>query len=71
MYGDVDLDGEVSIFDVAAVQRYIRGSSLSQEQRNAADVNGDFMIDENDVRLIQEYLASLITKFPVEEQESV
>lgn len=71
LYGDVDLDGEVSIFDVTAVQRYIRGSSLSQEQRNAADVNGDFMIDENDVRLIQEYLASLITKFPVEEQESV
>lgn len=67
LYGDVDLDGEVSIFDVTAVQRYIRGSSLSQEQRKAADVNGDFMIDENDVRLIQEYLASLITKFPVEE----
>lgn len=66
MYGDVDLDGRVSVKDVTLVQKYINGSSLEWEQRTAADVNGDRLIDETDVALIQEYLADGITSFPVE-----
>ena len=66
-FGDVDLDGYISIFDVGCIERKLYGLiSLSAEAKYAADVNGNGNVDLNDAFLIQQYLSGAITSFPIE-----
>lgn len=67
-YGDVNLDGEVTISDATLTQKYLAGLELlSDEQLILADVNGDGEVTINDVTEIQKYLAGLIEEFSVGE----
>ena len=66
LYGDVNLDGVISINDSTTIQRYIAGSTLNAEQLVAGDVNGDGVVNINDATLISKYLSDSITSFPVE-----
>lgn len=66
LYGDVNLDGAISINDSTTIQRYIAGSTLNAEQLVAGDVNGDGVVNINDATLISRYLSDSITSFPVE-----
>ncbi len=67
-YGDVDLDGDVDIFDATEIQRYIASSiEFSAEQLIAADVTGDGVISISDTTDVQLYIEGYITSFSVEE----
>ena len=68
VYGDSNLNGLVNTKDATAVQKYLAGTiDLSEDQKRAADVDGDGDVDINDATLIQKYVASQITIFPVEQ----
>ncbi len=64
-FGDVDMDGEISIYDAGLVSRAASGrTTLSAEKKRRADVNGDGRINSKDTQLIQEYIVENIDKFP-------
>ena len=55
--GDVNLDGQININDVTAIQRHIAELELlSDEQLAMADTNGDEEIDISDATHLQMYL---------------
>lgn len=67
VYGDVNLDGVVTISDATEVQRYINNMcTFSSEQLIAADVDGDGEITIDDAMYIQYYVNGFIDVFPVE-----
>lgn len=67
VYGDVNLDGSVSIKDVALLEKYISGQEdFTTYQLVLADVNGDGIVDQLDKKLISQYVNKEIFKFPVE-----
>lgn len=58
MIGDVDGDGEVTVYDAALIQKYV--ASLATEDQldmTAADVDGDGEVTIFDASLIQRYLS--------------
>lgn len=58
--GDVNLDGEIDINDVTAIQRYIaKLDTLSAKQLIAADADGDGGIDIIDATHLQKYITGL------------
>ena len=58
LLGDVDLNGEVNIFDVTLVQLYsAQSTTLTDEQLANADVNGDGYVNIFDATAIQLMLA--------------
>ena len=62
LYGDVNLDNNVSIMDAAIMQLFIADlTTLTPTQFVLADVNGDGFISVTDVALVQLYLAGLIS----------
>jgi alpha-amylase len=64
LYGDVNLDGSVSIKDATAVQKYIAyNNAFNEIQLKAANVNGDSAINVKDATMIQKYAAALIKSF--------
>lgn len=68
LYGDVNLNGAVSVADSTLIQKYLaHTATLTSEQLVAADVNGDGAVTTKDVTLIQMYVSNLIDSFPVEE----
>lgn len=68
-YGDVDLDGVVSIKDVTLVQQYAADlKPLTAQQLRNGELDNDGSVNVKDATLIQKYLASLITQFPIEEE---
>ncbi len=67
LYGDVDLDGRVSIKDSTQIQKYVAQMvDLNTEQFIAGDVNGDGYVNVTDSTLINEFMSGIITSFPVE-----
>ena len=65
-YGDVNLDGDIDIRDVSAVQKHISGhSNLNNIQQCAANVNGDGYLDISDATLIQKYVVGKVSSFPI------
>ena len=67
LYGDVNLDGVVSVRDKTLVNKYVAGViELTSEQLVAGDVNGDGCVDDEDATLISQYSMGLINCFPVE-----
>lgn len=64
MLGDVDLDGDITIYDVTTLQKYLADmATLSAEQRSVCDVNKDGSIGIDDATTIQKYLADVILSF--------
>ena len=61
LYGDVDLDGHVTIMDVTVLQRYVTGiiAQLAPDQLAAADVDANEKVDIVDATKIQRYLAEM------------
>lgn len=63
LYGDVDVNGEVTLADAITLTRFIAEDpqvSLSSVGKVNADVTGDDTIDSQDAVLILRYLAKLI-----------
>jgi hypothetical protein len=67
LFGDVDRNGEVYFSDISMLNDYIVGSRsfLSDTQMLAADVDGNGVIDDQDVQTIISYVGKTITQFPV------
>ena len=62
--GDVNLDGEMDIMDVIAVNKFLLGTSkLSDMARKNADVDFNDAIDTTDSLLILKYVVALIDSF--------
>lgn len=56
--GDINLDGEITISDVTAIQRYITELDVfTDEQIALADTNGDGEINITDATHLQKYIA--------------
>lgn len=63
LLGDVNQDGQVSLSDIISLSRYLINSSLfplTDDGKEAADVNGDGEIDGQDVRLLTDYVSAVI-----------
>lgn len=68
LYGDVNLDSDVTVADTTDIQMYIAQMQVfTPEQLIAADVNLDGYVNNFDVTYIQMYLAGLIPSLPYEE----
>lgn len=66
-YGDLDLNGKVSVTDLSTVKQAVVGKiSLTPDEKKRADVNGDGKITSTDVLLIMRYINKEIDSFPVE-----
>ena len=65
LYGDINGDGRVNLFDVIAMIKYYNGigDGLSEEQLKAADVTGDGKVNLFDVIEMIKYYNGLIDKF--------
>ena len=64
LMGDVNLDGEVSVFDVSEIQRYAAAyCDLNELQLTVGDVNYDGIVNVFDASEIQRYIAGFITEF--------
>lgn len=67
LYGDVDLDGNVSVLDATLIQQYV--ADLAPIDENAkSDVDGDGNVTILDATQIQQFVASIIDKFPVQKE---
>ena len=68
VYGDVDLDGRISIVDATLIQKGLaKIKTLDETQTKAANVDGSDSLGINDATLIQKYLSKILTAFPVGE----
>lgn len=65
-YGDTDLDGSTSIYDVTEIQKIISGlKDITREKLLAGDVDCDDNLTINDATYIQKYLAGLCDSLPI------
>ena len=67
LLGDVNGDGEVSVFDAIAMQKYLADKPVAVFIEEAADVNGDGVIDTNDAIQIQKYTSGKPVKYSIGE----
>ena len=67
LLGDADGDGEVTIFDVTFIQRFLAHMPGVVINEAAADVDGDGEVSIIDVTLIQRHLASMPVKYPIDQ----
>lgn len=68
MYGDLDLDRDVSLADCVLLEQYLSQiAQCSEEQLAVADVNVDGIIDSNDGTTLLRYLAGAIPQLPYTE----
>lgn len=66
LYGDLNGDGEVDIFDAGLLIQYCNGlRELTEEQLAAADLNDDGEVSLADAALLVQYCNGLINSFPV------
>jgi len=66
LYGDVNLDGEIDIMDVIALNKFLLGSSeLGKDNKAAADVDLNSQLDSTDSLNILKRVVELITTLPV------
>ena len=68
--GDIDGDGELSVYDVTIIQRYEAGMTVKSDAEMIlhADVNGDGATDVFDATYVQRYLASMDSPHPAGEK---
>lgn len=69
LYGDSDGNGKVETADaVWIINSLLAGKPFSLSEKYAADVNGNKIVSTIDALLILQYVAGIITSFPVEAQ---
>ena len=67
VYGDVNMDGEVTLQDIETINSYLNGEiEFTTHQHVLADVNGDGNINNTDILLITKFINNEIDYFPVE-----
>ncbi len=72
LYGDADLDNNVSVMDATAIQQHLAQMSLlTDDGLSLSDVDNDKEVTVLDATFIQKYVAGIIDKFPVQESENV
>ncbi len=60
LLGDVDMDGEISVKDATAIQKYlVQLITFNDEQKLAADFNKDGEISVRDATALQKYIVGL------------
>ena len=70
--GDVDLNGNININDVTAIQKYLVDlARFNDEQLALADTDGDGHVTIKDATVIQLFITGLITDFDSAPQSSV
>ena len=58
MYGDVNLDGKISLLDANCINLYLSNSlDLNDQQKARAELDGDSLITTNDARVIAWYIS--------------
>lgn len=63
--GDLNRDDRVSVGDMVILKNHILGRyGLNENQRIAADINGDFVVDSLDISAIQDIILSNKTLLP-------
>lgn len=63
--GDVDFNGQVSLTDVTIIRNYLaKVITLTNDELEVADVNGDGVVNTADVLEIQKFMAHSIVVFP-------
>lgn len=71
VYGDCNDDGAVTATDLSVINQVANGSlKLSEEEKKVFDLNGDGVVDDEDVELLKQFVLGTRTSFPVEEQLS-
>lgn len=61
--GDTNLDGNINVRDITAIQRYlVELEKFNEEQLALADTNGDGNVDIADATHLQMYLAEYDVK---------
>ena len=68
LLGDVDCDGVITALDISMARMCIKGSITDTISNKAADVDKSGRIDEEDIKLINEFVLGEITEFPVARQ---
>lgn len=64
-YGDVDKNGDVTIADVTAIQRYLaRMTDFDETSLKVGDVNRDTILSIWDATVVQQYLAGIVNSLP-------
>lgn len=66
--GDVNCDGSINIMDLSLAKNGYKNGFDSSANQTAADVDQSGTFDTTDLRLLQEYIAHVITEFPVAER---
>lgn len=70
LYGDIDGNGEVDLYDATLIMRYAVGLiTLDDAAVARGNVSGDTLTDLYDATLIQRYAVGIIAEFPVETAE--
>lgn len=64
--GDTDMDGRVSIVDIVLTNKMCLGVIAPKDtiQRYCADVDGNHVIDSNDLLLMMQFAVQIIDEFP-------
>ena len=65
--GDVNGDGEVTVMDALAMQKYVADKPVSNFNEAVADINNDGEINITDTILIQKYTAGRPVDYPIGE----
>ena len=71
VYGDADNSGSVDSFDLTLIRKEAVTTGSTKCNTIAADVNGDGIIDNSDVREVQQYLLGKRNSFSVIERNLV
>lgn len=70
LYGDVNLDGKVSLSDAVELNKIIAGNSYNDAQFKNADLNMDNKLTGVDATILLEFVTSVINRLPVDTSES-
>ena len=65
VYGDADNSGSVDSFDLTLIRMEAASPGSTQCDKTAADVNGDGVVNNSDVREVQQYLLGTRNSFTV------
>ena len=67
-YGDINTDGRIGIGDAIAINKFVNGSIiLNEEQTKAADLNSDGTVNGDDLYTMLRYLVDDIDTLPLTE----
>ncbi len=68
VYGDLNFDGRIGIGDAIAINKFVNGSIiLNEEQTKAADLNSDGTVNGDDLYTMLRYLVDDIDTLPLTE----